>query len=66
MHDNRHLCSPVIITPRLYGPRTAHLFIRDCMLIYNGVSSSIFTHHLGHQYLMQTGEVIPCLLTPPH
>ena len=38
MHDNRHACSPVIITTTLYGMCMAHIFIRVCALIYNGVS----------------------------
>jgi len=65
MHDNRHVRSPVIITTTLYGTCMTHVFIRVCALIYNGVSPSTFAHHLGHQYLLQTAEVIPHLLTPP-
>ena len=64
MHDNRHVRSPVIITTTLYGTCMTHVFIRVCALIYNGVSPSTFAHHLGHQYLLQTAEVIPRLLTP--
>jgi len=51
MHDNRHTRSPVIITIALYGTPIAHIFIRVCALIYNGVSPSTFAHHLSHQYL---------------
>ena len=65
MHDNRHTRSPMIITTALYGTRMAHIFIRVCTLIYNGVSPSAFTRHLGQQYLPQTAEVIPHLLAPP-
>ena len=65
MHNNRHVHSPVIITPTLYSTRMAHIFIRVCALIYNGISPSTFACHLGHQYLPQTAEVIPRLLTPP-
>ena len=61
MHNNIHARSPVIITTALYGTRMAHIFIRVCALIYNGVSPSTFTRHLGHQYLPQTAEVIPHL-----
>ena len=65
MHNNRHVHSPVIITTTLYSTRMAHIFIRVCALIYNGISPSTFACHLGHQYLPQTTEVIPCLLSPP-
>ena len=65
MHDNRHMRSPVIITTALYGTHMAHIFIRVCALIYNGVSPSTFARHLGHQYLPQQAVVIPHLLTPP-
>ena len=61
MHDNKHVHSPVIITTTLYGMRMAHIFIWVCVLIYNGVSLSIFTRHLGHQYLPPKAEVIPRL-----
>ena len=57
--------NPVIIATALYGTRMAHIFIRVCALIYNGVLPSTFARHLGHQYLPQTAEVIPRLLTPP-
>ena len=43
MHDNRHVRSPAIITTALYGTRMAHIFIRVCTLIYNGVSPSLAT-----------------------
>ena len=66
MHDNRHACSPVIITIALNGTRMAHRFIQVCTLIYNGASPSTFARHLGHQYLPQTGEDIPCLLARSH
>ena len=56
MHDNRHACSPVMITTALYGTCMAHIFIRVCALIYNSVSPSTFARHLGHQYLSQMGE----------
>ena len=65
MHDNRHAHSPVIITAALYETHMAHIFIRVCALIYNGVSLSTFARLLGHQYLPQMGEDIPRLLAPP-
>ena len=61
MQDNRHAHSPMIITIALYGTRMAHIFIRVCTLIFNGVSP----HHLGNQYFPQTAEVIPHFLAPP-
>ena len=65
MHDNRHARSPVIITTALHGTRIAHIFFRFCALTCNGVSPWTFARHLGHQYLLQTAEVIPRHLTPP-
>ena len=46
----------MIITIALYGTRMAHIFIRVCTLIYNGVLPSTFARHLGHQYLPQPGR----------
>jgi len=65
MHDNKHACSPVIITTALYGTRMVHILIWVCALIYNSVSPSNLARHLGHQYLPQTAEVILRLLAPP-
>ena len=39
---------PRDITIALYGTRMAHILIRFCTLIYNGMSPPTFTGHLGH------------------
>ena len=56
---------PTHHTYQLTFQSMAHIFIRVCALIYNGVSPLTFARYLGHQYLLKTAEVIPCLLAPP-
>ena len=57
MHDGRLECSPVIFTIALYGTRMAHIFVRVCVLVHNGVLTSIFARHRGHQYLLRTALI---------